>query len=159
MLTLRTDVLGDLSIQSYQSPPISDDIPDGYPPLNKSAIPPCNGYGPQETCNRQRMSNIIDHLRNIIKTSIEFLNGIINHPPVYGPYTTPIYSNLAYSILGLVYMNITGKDMTQGFLDLYHGKLGMNSSYALYPGPEADAVIPRNDSYALFSYDIGLSGP
>jgi CubicO group peptidase (beta-lactamase class C family) len=102
---------------------------------------------------------ILRHLQQSADSIAEFLDGIINHPPVYGPYTTPIYSNLAYSILGLVYKKITGKDMAQGFLDLYHGKLGMNSSYALYPGPKVDAVIPRNDSYALFSYDIGLSGP
>lgn len=90
---------------------------------------------------------------------LEFLDGVINHPPAYPSYTTPAYSNIAYALLGFAYEAITGRTYDQGFLDIYHGKLDMTSSTPRYPGPDVDAIIPRNDSYAIFSYDIGNQGP
>lgn len=78
---------------------------------------------------------------------------------MYPAYTAPIYSNLAYAILGLAYETITGKDIFQGQRDVFIGRLGMTSTTPKYPGPDADAIIPRNDSYAIFSYDIGVQGP
>jgi CubicO group peptidase (beta-lactamase class C family) len=84
---------------------------------------------------------------------------VVNHPPVYPAYTAPIYSNLAYAILGLAYETITGKNISQGQRDVFIKKLGMTATTPTYPGPQADAVIPRNDSYAVFSYDIGIQGP
>ena len=90
---------------------------------------------------------------------LEFLDGVITHPPVYPSYTTPAYSNNAFVILSFAYETITGQTLDQGFHDLYTGKLGMTSTTPTYPGPDADAIIPRNDSYAIFSYDIGVEGP
>jgi CubicO group peptidase (beta-lactamase class C family) len=89
----------------------------------------------------------------------EFLDGIIHHPPVYESYTTPVYSNLAYAILGLAYENITGQSIFDGQRDVFINKLGMTSTTPTAPGAGADAIIPRNDSYAIFSYDIGIQGP
>ncbi|KAI1609311.1 putative penicillin-binding protein [Exophiala viscosa] len=135
--------LGDLAIPSFQSPPISNDIPDGYPPLNNETIIECTSYGDTlPPCSRA-----------------QFLDGIINHPPVYQSYTTPTYSNLAYAILGLAYENITGRSIFDGQRDVFIDKLGMTSTTPTVPGTGADAVIPRNDSYAVFSYDIGIQGP
>lgn len=78
---------------------------------------------------------------------------------MYPSYTAPIYSNLAFAILGLAYENITGKSITQGQRDVFVSRLGMKSTTPTYPGCEADAIIPRNDSYAIFTYDIGIQGP
>ena len=90
---------------------------------------------------------------------LEFLQGVINHPPVYAPDSTPIYSNPAYAILGLAYQNITGKNITQGLNDLYVKRLGMTSTSMYYPGPQVDAIIPRNDSYAFFSGSLDIEAP
>ncbi|KAK4943422.1 hypothetical protein LTR10_016913 [Elasticomyces elasticus] len=92
-------------------------------------------------------------------TEPEFLDGVINHPPVYQSYTSPIYSNLAYAILGLAYENITGRSIFDGERDVFNNKLGMTSTTPTAPGAGADAIIPRNDSFAVFSYDIGIQGP
>lgn len=78
---------------------------------------------------------------------------------MYPAYTAPIYSNLAYAILGLAYETITGKDIFQGQRGVLFERLGMTGTTPKYPGPDADAIIPRNDSYAIFSYDIGIQGP
>jgi CubicO group peptidase (beta-lactamase class C family) len=90
---------------------------------------------------------------------LEFLRGVIEHPPVYPSYATPTYSNLAYAILGLAYENITGRSILDGQRGTFINKLGMTSTTPTVPGPDADAIIPRNDSFALFTYDIGIQGP
>lgn len=92
-------------------------------------------------------------------TLSEFLQGVIEHPPVFPSYATPSYSNLAYAILGLAYENITGKSISDGMRDLYNDKLGMTSTTPTAPGNGSDAIIPRNDSYAIFTYDIGIQRP
>lgn len=90
---------------------------------------------------------------------LETLQGIINHPPAFKSYSTPAYSNLAYLLLGLVYEQITGRTIDEGQADVFHNKLGATSSYPRPPTGEVDAVIPYNDSFALFSYDLGLLSP
>ncbi|KAL6252772.1 hypothetical protein RBB50_000491 [Rhinocladiella similis] len=136
--------LGDLAIQSFQSPPVSNVVDqDGYPPLGNESIIGCNSYGDSlPPCTRA-----------------QFLQGVIEHPPVFPSYATPSYSNLAYAILGLAYENITGKSISDGMRDLYNDKLGMTSTTPTAPGNGSDAIIPRNDSYAIFTYDIGIQRP
>jgi hypothetical protein len=70
-----------------------------------------------------------------------------------------MYSHMNFALLGLVYENITGKTVEQGWNELYHEKMGMPSSFHNYPGPDADAIIPYNDSWAIFSYNIGFDAP
>lgn len=82
---------------------------------------------------------------------VEFLDGVINHPPAYPAYTTPAYSNIAYALLGFAYETITGRSIDDGQLDLYIERLGMTSTTPRAPGKDADAIIPRNDSYAIFT--------
>ncbi|KIW11614.1 hypothetical protein PV08_10916 [Exophiala spinifera] len=127
-----------------RSPPVSNSVDkDGYPPLGNESVIECNSYGDSlPPCTRA-----------------QFLQGVIEHPPVFPSYTTPSYSNLAYAILGLAYENITGKSLSDGMRDLYHDKLGMTSTTPTAPGDGSDAVIPRNDSYAIFTYDIGIQRP
>lgn len=93
------------------------------------------------------------------RTNTEILDGVINHPPPYPSYTTPSYSNLAYIILGFAYENITGRSIDDGQRDTFVNKLGMTSTSPRPPGNGVDAIIPRNDSYAVFSYDIGAESP
>lgn len=93
------------------------------------------------------------------KYLLEFFSGMIKHRPTLPSYATPAYSNVAYVILGMAFENITGRTLEDAYTDLYHNKLGMLSTTAGYPGHDVDAVIPRNDSYAAFSLDLGLYGP
>lgn len=88
----------------------------------------------------------------------EFLTQVINHPPVFPAYTSPIYSNMAYILLGFAYENITGKSISQGQLD-FARILGMNSTTTTPPGDNVDAIIPRNDSYSGWSIDGGVQDP
>jgi CubicO group peptidase (beta-lactamase class C family) len=96
---------------------------------------------------------------NSNRIPIELLQGVINHPPRFPSYTTAVYSNLAYVLLGLAYQNITGNPLVEAHDDLFQNVLGMHSTSASYPGIQADAIIPRNDSWAVFSYNLGLYWP
>ena len=47
--------LGDLAIASFGTPPVSNDIPDGFPPLNNETIIECTSYGDTlSPCSRAR---------------------------------------------------------------------------------------------------------
>lgn len=70
-----------------------------------------------------------------------------------------MYSNLNFVLLGLIYENITGNTLDQAWQNLYQDKLDMTSSTYMYPGPDADAIIPYNDTWAIFSYSLGLETP
>jgi len=70
-----------------------------------------------------------------------------------------MYSNLNFVLLGLVYENITGNTLEQAWENLYHEKLNMTSSTFMYPGPDVDSIIPYNDTFAIFSYSLGLYTP
>ncbi|KAH8703424.1 putative penicillin-binding protein [Talaromyces proteolyticus] len=133
--------LGDLASEGFQQPPVSTNIPNGFPPLGNETVINCSSYGPEPPCTRA-----------------QFFTQVINHPPVFLSYTSPSYSNIAYSILGYAYENITGKTINQGQLD-FAQKLGMNSTTPTPPGNNVDAIIPRNDSYAMWSYDLNVQDP
>ncbi|CRG87024.1 putative membrane protein C663,14c [Talaromyces islandicus] len=133
---------GDLAITGFGIPPTADDTLLGYPPLNGETVPQCNFYGPQKTCTRQ-----------------QFLQGVIEHPPVYPSYTTPVYSNIAFAILALAYEEITKVPFDVGFSRVYNHKLGLSSTTPRQPPQDANAIIPRNESFSLFSYDLGLEAP
>jgi hypothetical protein len=61
-------------------------------------------------------------------------------------------------LLGFAYENITGKKISDG-QDAVFKKLNMTSTSYYAPGQGADTVIPFNDTYAQFSWSIGLDGP
>ncbi len=89
----------------------------------------------------------------------EFFNGVVHHPPAFPSYTKNAYSNVAFAILGFAYENITGRPLTQGYEDIYQKGLGMLSTTPNHPPPNADAVIPHNDTYAVYSYNLGVQWP
>jgi CubicO group peptidase (beta-lactamase class C family) len=92
-------------------------------------------------------------------TRTEFFQGVIEHPPVYPSYTTPVYSNIAFAILALAYEEITKVPFEEGFSRVYNQKLGLSSTTPSQPPKDANAIIPRNESFSLFSYDLGLEAP
>ncbi|KAH8812245.1 putative penicillin-binding protein [Xylogone sp. PMI_703] len=133
--------LGDISLPGFGLPPVSDDVPSGFPPLPQNSIINCSSYGPEPPCTRA-----------------QFLTEVINHPPVFPPYTSPVYSNMADVLLGFAYEKITGKTIGQGQLDVAR-KLGMGSTFVASPGENVDAIIPRNSTDALWNYDGNIQAP
>ncbi len=76
----------------------------------------------------------------------EFLNGYKARHPVYPPFATPAYSNVAFSLLGLALEVITGREYEDVIRNDIFMPLGMTHSSVLKPR-DSDGVIP-----------IGISG-
>ncbi|EXJ89929.1 hypothetical protein A1O3_02996 [Capronia epimyces CBS 606.96] len=139
----RDYLLGDFATSGFQAPTLEEFEADGYPYIPDSEQPNCTFYGDNyPTCTRAQL-----------------FKGLVQHPPVFQSYEKPMYSNLNFVLLGLIYENITGVSLEQAWQKIYHEKLNMTSSTYKYPGPAADAIIPYNESFALFSYDMGLDTP
>ncbi len=130
--------------RSFGSPSLEAIIESGYPPLPDGAGLRCDAYGDDlPACTRA-----------------QFLQGIIDHPPVNHPYYTPSYSNLGFAILGLAYDAASGGvPWDEAGDSLYNDKLGMLATTSHAPADGADAVIPYNDTFALFTWDIGIEAP
>lgn len=76
--------------------------------------------------------------------SVQFIEGVENRAPVFLPWTTPAYSDNAFSLLGVAISNITGKPIEQLYRDSIFEPLSMTSSNSSAP-PESEwdhAVIP-----------------
>lgn len=59
----------------------------------------------------------------------------------------------------MAYESITGRSFQDGFNSLYRDRLGLDSAYADMPPKDIDAVIPYNDTYAIFTHSIGVQWP
>ncbi len=89
----------------------------------------------------------------------ELFEGFLAHPPIFPSYTSPVYSNIAYVLLGFVYEKITGRNIDAGQTEVLANRLGMSSFYPRPPPKDVDAIIPKGEDFALFSYDLGLASP
>jgi CubicO group peptidase (beta-lactamase class C family) len=59
----------------------------------------------------------------------------------------------------MVYENITGQSFLDAYTKVFQEGLGMTSTFADHPPADIDAIIPYNDTYAIFSYSLGLQWP
>ncbi|KAK5050904.1 hypothetical protein LTR84_003463 [Exophiala bonariae] len=134
--------LTDMALTTFEQPPVSVVEQSGYPVLANDEVVQCNFYGNQPSCTRSQA-----------------LDGIINHPPSFLPYSTPSYSNIAFILLSLAYETITGESIDQGQHEVLNSRLGMVSTTPRPPGGEIDAIIPFNDTFARFHHDLGLLSP
>ena len=62
----------------------------------------------------------------MLTSSPGFVNNIGKKPPIYRPFTTPVYSNIGYSVLGRVIENVSGQTYADYLERNVIGKAGMN---------------------------------
>ncbi|MDI1484867.1 MAG: hypothetical protein OHK93_000001, partial [Ramalina farinacea] len=115
---------------------------EGLPPLNvsdPSSIDPCFRY---------------DNATNTSCMGTPYLEAVTKRPPIFLPWSTPIYSNLAYNLLSLALTNITNqtfaaalqKDMLDPLSLTSTGLSGTkNLSHVIIPGGLSDASIDTTD--------------
>lgn len=84
---------------------------------------------------------------------VEFFSGITQRRPVFLPYTTPIYSNAAYRILGYVLENITGTSFHEAYNDTIFQPLGMANTQTLLPDTPGVGVI--TPGLSGWDFDMG----
>ena len=77
---------------------------------------------------------------------LDFLQGMNQRHPVYAPFTTPVYSNAAYEILGYVVESVTGQPYEAAVQNLIFDPLGLDHSSVLTPRNASVGVIPVGES-------------
>ena len=102
--------------------------PFGLPEVPKSEKPNCSGLPKTTPCTRK-----------------DLLEQVNLRPPVYAPFTNPIYSNIGHALLGLVIE--AAEDMSfedvikRDILDV----VGMKHTYVDKTPPTDDLFIPEKE--------------
>ena len=86
----------------------------------------------------------------------EYLSGYKARHPVYPPFATPVYSNAAFSLLGLALEVITGRDYGTIIQNDIFVPLGMAHSSVQKPR-DSKGVIPTGPS--AWGFDLGYDAP
>ncbi|KAK4942842.1 hypothetical protein LTR10_017418 [Elasticomyces elasticus] len=84
---------------------LSDPVTKYVPRLN--SLPQNNNNLTTVDWSTVTIEALLDHLGGV--PADYFFANIANRPPVYAPFTTPVYSNVGYALLGLVIENVSGK--------------------------------------------------
>lgn len=77
----------------------------------------------------------------------DFFNGFTKRHPVYAPFTTPVYSNTAFQILGYVIENVTGQAYEGAVETDIFKPLNLSRTSLKRPGNPSWGVIPVGDSW------------
>lgn len=102
----------------------------GLPEIAKGTNPKCSGLGGTLPC-----------------TTKDIIEDCKRRPPIYLPYSTPVYSNVAYALLGVVVEAATNQTFKEAAQSLIFDVVGMNStSFEGYPeGFLERGYIPSGD--------------
>jgi CubicO group peptidase (beta-lactamase class C family) len=86
-----------------------------------------------------------------------FLENIGRRPPVYRPFTTPVYSNVGYAVLGRVIENVSGKTYAEYLEQNIISKARMNRTMIGSPPISNLGFIPAESNW--WSTSIGYENP
>ena len=76
---------------------------------------------------------------------------------MYLPYTTPVYSNVGYSVLGLVIEAVTKQSYQDYLRQSIFEPLGLTRSSVLKPANASWGFIPEGDSW--WDVSLGFENP
>ena len=88
-----------------------------------------------------------------------YLNSILSSHPVYAPYSQPVYSDMAYSLLALALENITGTPFPTIFERSIINPLNLTSTSYDAPSNLSNSIIPINDTFATFTPSLSYLQP
>lgn len=86
--------------------------------------------------------------------SVEAIAEILSLHPIFVPFETPAYSDAAYSFFSYTLEDITGDSMPNLFVNYLTAPLGMSSTTYTAPQDLSHAIIPLNDSFSSFTFDL-----
>ncbi|KAI0536554.1 putative penicillin-binding protein [Xylaria digitata] len=116
----------------------------GLPELSLGDIPKCAGNASLPPCNRQ-----------------EYFQGMTKRHPVFAPWTTPVYSNLGFRILGYVLEAMGNTSYSSLLRSKVLEPLGLTDTSATYPLQEGSWVIPdgnKNGFHVNYGDETPTSG-
>ncbi|OAA52480.1 Beta-lactamase/transpeptidase-like protein [Beauveria brongniartii RCEF 3172] len=100
----------------------------GLPRLQPDEIPKCSNDPTQPTCTRE-----------------QFFRGYLKQHAVQAPYTTAIYSNAGYHLLGYVVEALTNLSFADALQRTVLDPLSLNHSGATLPAKKGTGVIPQGE--------------
>ncbi|KAM3496898.1 hypothetical protein MY10362_009731 [Beauveria mimosiformis] len=101
----------------------------GLPRLQPDEIPKCSNDATQPTCTRE-----------------QFFRGYLKQHAVQAPYTTAIYSNAGYHLLGYVVEALTNLSFADALQRTVLDPLSLKHSGATLPAKKGMGVIPQGES-------------
>ncbi|PKS13384.1 hypothetical protein jhhlp_000155 [Lomentospora prolificans] len=111
-----------------------DETPLGLPTLEQDDIPGCSGLG----------GNLLAKYGK--------------HRPAWAPFTTPMYSNVAFSFLSFVIEQVTNKTFDEHVQESIFTPLGMDSTTSgAKPEDDASGFIPAEDPWWFLN--LGVFNP
>lgn len=87
------------------------------------------------------------------------MQGLARRHPVFAPFTTPIYSNAAFQLLGYALENITGHDYAPTLQTSLFDRLNMTRSSYDQPIDTTNKIIPGDATTSGWNYNVGDEGP
>ncbi|KAI0106482.1 putative penicillin-binding protein [Nemania sp. FL0031] len=126
---------GDLASQNFPW------MEAGLPPLPYNDIPHCGANITLPPCNRK-----------------EYFDGVLQQHPVFAPQTTPVYSNVAFRILGYVLEALGGNSYDSLVKSKVLSPLGLTDTSATLPLNRGSWVIPPGNE-TNFHYNFGEDTP
>ncbi|OAL28251.1 hypothetical protein AYO22_02957 [Fonsecaea multimorphosa] len=77
----------------------------------------------------------------------DFFDNFGRRPPVYAPFTTPVYSNIGYSLLGRVIENVSGKTYAVYLEDAIFTPANLTRTFVGAPANSSLGFIPAATSW------------
>ncbi|UKZ93574.1 uncharacterized protein TrAFT101_008484 [Trichoderma asperellum] len=127
----------DLAIDLVNFP--GDWTAKGLLPADNTTRLQCSGFFGLRPCNRK-----------------DFFDNFGKRPPVYAPFTTPVYSNIGTTLLGLVIESVTNHTYQDWIQQSIFDPIKMNRSFLSSP-PESQGFIPINN--IDWSVELGVEAP
>ncbi|KAK3685315.1 beta-lactamase/transpeptidase-like protein [Podospora appendiculata] len=112
---------------------LSDLYAIGFPPISLYEIPPC---GVNPTCTRKQL-----------------LSGISKLPPSFAPGTTPVYSDIGFTILSYIAEKITGKKFKSMVQDSVLTPLNLTHTFVSAPD-DSLGIIPGNRYSTSWAFEL-----
>lgn len=115
----------------------------GFPSLSANDTPGCQGIYGLPACSES-----------------EFYRDFSKHHPVYGPFTTPMYSNLGIDLLGLALERIFNTTYAEHIQASIITPLGLNNTNLASPPFLSQAFVPNQTmDEDMWGVDLGYDDP
>ncbi|KAI9717156.1 MAG: hypothetical protein M1812_004904 [Candelaria pacifica] len=113
----------------------------GFPPVSAGDVPACGASTLSPPCNRKA-----------------FFDGFLNRHPVVAPFSTPIYSNIAYQLLAYALESISKRPFKDLFQDKLVKPLNLTQTSLTKPSNDSMGLIGEGANANWWKYDMGDEG-
>ena len=119
-------------------------------PASTGGNPTALGFPPLNLSDAETLGQCINYLNATSLNCPEdtYLKALTQRPPVFSPWTTPIYTNGGFDLIAFAVENITGRTFEKMYQEDMFNPLGMTSTSTDKPINFTHAVIPGGNSSA-----------